>query len=75
MSDLSRLSLALSKGRKSWAAQLTREKILEALLRKRAEAHRQGLMEQEAMLREQISWSLPVQTPQDKPAAEDEEPR
>jgi len=65
MSDLSRLSLALSKGRKSWAASLTREKILEALLRKRAEAHRQGMMEQEAMLREQIAWSLPVQNPKD----------
>jgi hypothetical protein len=66
MSNLSRLSHAIATGRKGWSAQLTREKILAALLRKRAQAHRVGLTRQEAFLRDQIAWSLPVQHPRDE---------
>lgn len=69
MSDLVRLSQAVGKGRRGWAERLTREKILEALLRKRAEAHRHGLSDEERMLREQILWSLPIQAPADAPEA------
>lgn len=60
MSDLSRLSEALIKGRKGWSEKLTRERVLEDLLRKRAEAHRLGMADQEAMLRQQIRWALPM---------------
>ena len=46
----------------------SREAILATLLRKRAEARQAGMEEQEAMLRNQIRWSLPVRKP-DEPDA------
>jgi hypothetical protein len=59
-----RLSQALAKGRAPGALS-SREAILSALLSKRAAARRAGLKEQEAMLRGQILWSLPVHHPAD----------
>jgi hypothetical protein len=67
MSDLFRLSQAMAKGR-TLPTHKTREEILVALLRQRAEAYRHGLAEQESMLRNQITWSLPVQSPDDEKA-------
>ena len=55
-----RLSQALAKGRRP-APPATRPKLLETLLRKRATAHAVGDQALEAMLRDQIRWSLPVQ--------------
>jgi hypothetical protein len=43
----------------------SRQTILLGLLNKRAEAHRQGLHDQERMLREQIRWALPVNEAED----------
>ena len=64
MSDLSfRLSKALSSGREGGWKPVTRAEILLRLLRKRAAAHRAGLTEQEAVLRRQIRWSLPMHRP------------
>jgi hypothetical protein len=61
MSDLSfMLSRALAKGRGERSRPVSRAEILAALLRKRAEAHRHGLAEQEEKLREQIRWALPI---------------
>lgn len=60
MANLSfRLSRALAGGR-AGSAPKSRSEILVALLRKRAEAHRHGLTEQERQLRNQIGWSLPI---------------
>ena len=42
---------------------MTRETILAGLLRKRAAARRAGADGQEASLREQIRWSLPIARP------------
>lgn len=72
MSDLSfLLSRSLAKGR-SRPTPKSREQILAALLRKRAEAHRHGQQQQEEQLREQISWALPIQAPDDdRPAGQD----
>jgi len=62
MSRLSfQLARALSRGRKR--RHMTRETILAGLLRKRAAAHRAGDDDQEAKLREQIRWALPVVDP------------
>ncbi|WEK44236.1 MAG: hypothetical protein P0Y64_05335 [Candidatus Sphingomonas colombiensis] len=61
MSKLSlTLARALEKGR---AAQqpATRANLLSALLRKRATAHGHGAADLEAMLRDQIRWSLPIE--------------
>lgn len=52
------LSRAVARGRAG--APRNRSEILLALLRKRAEAHRQGLCAQERRLREQIIWALPI---------------
>jgi hypothetical protein len=52
------LSRALARGRAG--APRSRAEILLALLRKRAEAHRQGLGDQEKKLRDQIRWALPI---------------
>ena len=61
MSDLSfLLSRALARGRGQRRTPWSRAEILAALLRKRAEAHRQGLDAQEEKLREQIRWALPI---------------
>jgi hypothetical protein len=59
MSKLSyRLSMAVTGGRAP--LDLTRERILANLLRKRAAAHSAGLDAREGALREQIRWSLPI---------------
>jgi hypothetical protein len=66
-----RLAKALAKGRAPGALS-SREAILAALLSKRAAARRAGLADQEALLRGQILWSLPVCHPadgEDDPAA------
>ena len=64
MTDLSfLLSRAVDKGRASRGVPKNRQAILVGLLNKRAEAHRQGLSEQEQLLREQIRWALPVMEP------------
>ncbi len=66
MTDLSfQLSRALNKGRANRGVPKSRQKILLGLLNKRAEAHRQGLHDQEKMLREQIRWALPVNEPEE----------
>ena len=62
------LSRAIAKGRAERETPRTRAEILTALLRKRAEAHRQGLDDQERKLRDQIRWALPIH-----PAEEAEE--
>lgn len=62
MADLSfMLSRAVASGR--GGAPRNRESVLAGLLRKRAEAHRHGLEEQEKRLREQIRWALPIRAP------------
>ena len=61
MTDLGfMLARAVARGRRDRGVPKSREEILVGLLNKRAEAHRQGLREQERMLREQIRWALPV---------------
>lgn len=61
MADLSfKLSRAVALGRGDKGVPKSRSEILRALLRKRAEAHRQGLRAQEQKLRDQITWSLPI---------------
>ena len=66
MTDLSfLLSRAVARGRADRGVPKSRQKILLRLLNKRAEAHRQGLHEQEKLLREQILWALPVNEPED----------
>lgn len=75
MSDLSfRLSRAVDRGRAEKGVPRSRAEILATLLRKRAEAHRQGLDEQERKLRDQIRWALPIH-PAEEPAADPAEPR
>jgi len=62
MADLSfKLSRALNKGRADKGVPRTRAEILVGLLRKRAEAHRLGQDEHEQKLRDQITWSLPIE--------------
>lgn len=62
MADLSfKLSRAVASGLADKGVPKDRAEILVALLRKRAEAHRQGLGDQEKKLRNQIKWALPVQ--------------
>jgi hypothetical protein len=66
MADLSfKLSRALSRGRADGGVPANRAQVLLGLLRKRAEAHRQGLREQEQKLRDQITWALPIEEPVD----------
>lgn len=66
MSDLSFiLSRTVARGRAEKGVPKTRAEILLALLRKRAEAHRHGLDDQERRLREQITWALPIEEPVD----------
>lgn len=55
-----RFSQALAKGRKLAEPADTRSAVLRSLLRKRATARTIGANDLEAMLREQILWSLPV---------------
>ena len=54
------LSRAVAQGRAERDVAWTRAEILATLLRKRAEAHRQGLGDQERKLRDQIKWALPI---------------
>ena len=66
MADLSfQLSRALARGRADGGVPASRAEVLLCLLRKRAEAHRQGLREQEQKLRDQIVWALPIEEPVD----------
>ena len=61
MSDLLfMLSRAVAGGRAEKGVPRSRAEILAALLRKRAEAHRHGLDDQEQKLRDQIRWALPI---------------
>lgn len=55
-----RLTRALEKGRRGPDVCPTRETILVSLLNKRAMAARMGADETEALLRQQIRWSLPI---------------
>jgi hypothetical protein len=60
MTSLSKLSRAITDGRKlSWRPQ-SRAQVLERLLVKRAEARQAGLDSLEKSLRDQIAWALPV---------------
>jgi hypothetical protein len=59
------LSRALASGRADKGVPRSRAEILAALLRKRAEAHRQGLRDQEKKLRDQIRWALPIHPAED----------
>ena len=61
------LCRALAQGRADKGVPRSRAEILAALLRKRAEAHRQGLSDQEQRLRDQIRWALPIH-PAEPPA-------
>ena len=65
-----RLAKAVSDGRMARGRPGSREEVLSRLLVKRATAHRAGLIDLEAALRDQISWALPVHTGEDDPAAE-----
>ena len=58
-----RLSRALSQGRAARSEPQSRASLLAALLRKRAAAHTAGAEELEALLRDQIRWSLPMEKP------------
>jgi len=61
VADLSfMLSRAVDRGRAEKGVPRSRAEILASLLRKRAEAHRQGLGDQERKLRNQIKWALPI---------------
>jgi hypothetical protein len=60
MSLSSRLSQALTSGRRIRWRPESREQILARLLVKRAEAQQAGLHDLEMALRKQIAWSLPV---------------
>ena len=59
-SDLSGL---VSAGRAEKGVPRSRAEVLAALLRKRAAAWQSGMPDLEARLRNQISWSLPSETP------------
>jgi hypothetical protein len=68
------LSRAVARGRAEKGAARSRAEILAALLRKRAEAWRQGLGDQEDKLRNQILWSLPIHPtaePEPEPVSDD----
>ena len=56
------LSQAMAKAR---GAPHSRAAVLNRLLRRRAHAQQIGDIETEARLREQIRWSLPMQSPDD----------
>ncbi len=55
-----KLTRALERGRAP-RPPATRASLLASLLRKRAAAQNSGAPELEAMLRDQIRWSLPMQ--------------
>ena len=62
-SDLSSL---VSSGRAEKGVPKSRAEVLAALLRKRAVAWQSGLSDLEARLRNQISWSLPIERPDER---------
>ena len=67
MADLSfMLTRALARGRADGGVPANRAEVLLCLLRKRAEAHRQGLHAQERRLRDQIVWALPMESGEDR---------
>ena len=55
-----KFSRTLQRGRAEPAPPPTRAGLLLTLLRKRAAAHNVGAEDLEAMLRDQIRWSLPI---------------
>ncbi len=55
-----RLSRALERGRAAPPQPASRSELLRVLLRKRAAAHNAGAEDLEALLRDQIRWSLPI---------------
>jgi hypothetical protein len=72
VADLSfMLSRAVDRGRAEKGVPRSRVEILATLLRKRAEAHRRGLGDQERKLRSQIRWALPIH-PGEEPTPEPE---
>lgn len=61
MSMLSlKFTQALAQGRRCVPLPDTRERLLVSLLKKRATAQAQGAEELEAILRDQIKWSMPT---------------
>jgi hypothetical protein len=61
-----KLTRALEKGRAAPPRPKNRAQLLAMLLRKRAAAHNAGAHDLEALLRDQIRWSLPMESePQD----------
>jgi hypothetical protein len=56
-----RLSRALAQGRAVRSEPPSRAALLASLLRKRAAAHNVGAQDLEALLRDQIRWSLPME--------------
>nr|WP_299913183.1 hypothetical protein [Sphingomonas bacterium] len=56
-----RFSRAIAQGRTKPADPPSRASLLAILLRKRATAHNVGADELEALLRDQIRWSLPIE--------------
>ena len=72
MADLSfKFSQALARGRANKGVPASRVEILRSLLKKRAEAHRRGLTDHERKLRDQITWSLPIEDGEQRPAPAD----
>jgi hypothetical protein len=65
-----RLAKAVSEGRMARGRPGSREEVLSRLLVKRATAHRAGLIDLEAALRDQIAWALPVHKGEDDQDAE-----
>lgn len=64
-----RLAKAVSEGRMARGRPGSREEVLSRLLVKRATAHRAGLLDLEAALRDQIAWALPVRKGDEDDAA------
>jgi hypothetical protein len=60
------LSSLISEGRAAKGVPASRGEVLAALLRKRAAAWQGGLEDLEAKLRNQILWSLPVESPDEE---------
>lgn len=65
-----RLSRALLQGRAEQTEPQSRAALLAMLLRKRAAAHNVGAEDLEALLRDQIRWSLPMEDKSETPPAE-----
>ena len=65
------LSRAVNNGRAASCAPRSREALLVSLLNKRAVAHNMGAVGLEAMLREQILWSLPTYDGEDQDVVRD----